>query len=136
MRNSKYNQQEEMNVDLTPMLDVVFIMLIFFIVSTSFVKEAGIEVSKPSAKSAKSKKDATIFLAISKEGHIWLDRRKIDVRSVRPNIEKLKSESPKGSVVIQADKLANTGTLISVMDQIRLAGISNISVANAEGEAQ
>jgi biopolymer transport protein ExbD len=118
------------------MLDVVFIMLIFFIVSTSFVKEAGIEVSKPSAKSAKSKKDATIFLAISKEGHIWLDRRKIDVRSVRPNIEKLKSESPKGSVVIQADKLANTGTLITVMDQIRLAGIDNISVANAEGEAR
>ena len=134
MRKRKVIQQEEEGIDLTPMLDVVFIMLIFFIVTTSFVKEAGIEVSRPSAKSAKQKESASLFIAINQSGEIWIDKRRVDVRSVRANVEKLHAESPEGAVVIQADKNSNTGVLVKVMDQARLAGVTNISLAATGGE--
>ena len=88
--------EEEAGIDLTPMLDVVFIMLIFFIVTTSFVKEAGIDVSRPNAASAEKKEKASILIAISNNGDIWIDKRKIDVRSVRANVERLHAESPEG----------------------------------------
>lgn len=120
---------EEVQVDLTPMLDVVFILLIFFIVSTSFVKESGLEVSRPSAKSAQTQDNAHILVAISSANDVWIQNRKIDVRAVRSNIERLKAESPEGGVVIQADKGSETNTLIEVMDQIKLAGVEDISIA-------
>lgn len=134
MRKRKVIQQEEEGIDLTPMLDVVFIMLIFFIVTTSFVKESGIEVSRPSAKSAKQKPSASLFIAINQSGEIWIDKRRVDVRSVRANVEKLHAESPEGAVVIQADKNSSTGVLVKVMDQARLAGVTNISLAATGGE--
>lgn len=123
---------EENSIDLTPMLDVVFIMLIFFIVTTSFVKEAGIDVNRPSAATAQKKPKASILIAINQTGDIWIDKRKVDVRSVRANVEKLHAESPEGSVVIQADKSSNTGVLVQVMDQVRLGGVTNISIAASE----
>jgi biopolymer transport protein ExbD len=125
--------EEEAGIDLTPMLDVVFIMLIFFIVTTSFVKEAGIDVSRPNAASAEKKEKASILIAISNNGDIWIDKRKIDVRSVRANVERLHAESPEGTVVIQADKVSKTGILVKVMDQVRLAGVSSISIAATQG---
>lgn len=125
--------EEETGIDLTPMLDVVFIMLIFFIVTTSFVKEAGIDVSRPNAATAEKKEKASILVAISNNGDIWIDKRKIDVRSVRANIERLHAESPEGTVVIQADQTSKTGMLVKVMDQIRLAGVSSISIAATQG---
>ncbi len=121
--------EEEIGVDLTPMLDITFIMLIFFIVTTSFVKESGIDVNRPSAATAVKKERANILIGISETGDIWIQKRRIDVRSVRANIEKLHAENPEGSVVIQADKGAKTGTLIEVMDQVRLAGVLNVSIA-------
>lgn len=124
---------EETGIDLTPMLDVVFIMLIFFIVTTSFVKEAGIDVSRPNAATAQKKDKASILIAISQAGDIWIDKRKVDVRSVRANVERLHAESPEGSVVIQADKVSHTGVLVKVMDQVRLAGVSAISIAASQG---
>jgi biopolymer transport protein ExbD len=127
-------QEEESSIDLTPMLDVVFIMLIFFIVTTSFVKEAGIEVNRPKASTATSKAKANIMIAINQGGEVWLDKRRIDVRSVRANVEKLKAENPEGSVVIQADRSSMTGVLVKVMDQVRLAGITNIAVAGVQSE--
>lgn len=127
---------EENNIDLTPMLDVVFIMLIFFIVTTSFVKEAGIDVNRPSAATAEKKPKASILIAISQTGDIWIDKRKVDVRSVRANVEKLHAESPEGSVVVQADKNSNTGILVQVMDQVRAGGVTNISIAASEGSPQ
>lgn len=129
MRRSKLDIQEEISVDLTPMLDVVFIMLIFFIVTTSFVKESGIEVSRPNAATASKKERANIMIAISETGEIWLQKRSIDIRSVRANIERLHAESPEGSVVIQADKNSKNGLLVQVMDQVRLAGVHNISLS-------
>ena len=128
-RLSHLSHSEESQIELTPMLDVVFIMLIFFIVTTSFVKESGIEVSRPNAKSAEKQKRASIFIAIDSEDRIWLQKGKIEVDAVRANIEKLHAESPEGGVVIQADKKSQTGILVKVMDQIRLAGVKNISVA-------
>ena len=126
---SSADESESAQIELTPMLDVVFIMLIFFIVTTSFVKESGIEVSRPNALSAQKQERASLFIAINDKGEIWLQKRKLDIEAVRPNIEKLHAESPEGTVIIQADKASETGLLIRVMDQIRLAGVKNISVS-------
>ncbi len=133
-RKKNFMPEEESAVDLTPMLDVVFIMLIFFIVTTSFVKEAGVEVNRPTASTAKTKEKTSILIAITEMGDIWLDKRKVDLRSVRVNVERMRAESPEGGVVIQADKASKTGILVQVMDQVRAAGITNISVAGTVGD--
>jgi biopolymer transport protein ExbD len=122
-------EAEEAAIDLTPMLDVVFIMLIFFIVTTSFVKEAGITVQKPKASKATAEPKATIFVAIKGNGEIWLDKRAVDVERVGATIEKLLAESPTDTVIVQADKESKHGVVVSVMDQIKLAGIDKISIA-------
>ena len=116
------------------MLDIVFIMLIFFIVTTSFVKESGINIYRPSAKTTEKKTQASIMIAISSTGEVWIDRRRVDIQAVRANVEKLRAESPEGSVVIQSDKNATTGVLVQVMDQVRLAGVKKISVAAKEAQ--
>lgn len=122
-------EDDNAEIDLTPMLDVTFIMLIFFIVTTSFVKESGLDLNRPSASTAKKKERASILIGISQSGEIWIQKRRVDIRSVRANVERLHAESPEGTVVIQADKLSETGTLVQVMDQVRLAGVESISVA-------
>ena len=124
--------EEEAAIDMTPMLDVVFIMLIFFIVTASFVKEAGIDVNRPEAATAVKKDRANILIAISDKGEIWINKRRIDVRAVQANIERLHAENPQGSVVIQADKKATTETLIKVMDASRAAGVYDVSIAAQE----
>ncbi len=124
--------EEEVAIDITPMLDVVFIMLIFFIVTATFVKEAGIDVNRPDATTATKQDKANILIAIGPNNDIWIDKRQIDIRSVRPNIERLHAENPQGSVVIQADKESKTDTLIQVMDAARQAGVYNISIAANE----
>ena len=121
--------REESNLDLTPMLDIVFIMLIFFIVTTSFIKESGIEVNRPNAETAERDQKGNILVAISENNEIFIDRRKVDLRAIRPNIIRLKAENPEGSVIIQADKASQTGLLVEAMDQIRLAGVQEISIA-------
>jgi len=125
-------EEEEAQIDMTPMLDVVFIMLIFFIVTASFVKEAGIDVNRPDAATAVQKDRANILIAISDQGEIWINKRQVDARAVQANIERLYAENPQGSVVIQADKLATTETLIKVMDAARSAGVYDVSIAAQE----
>jgi biopolymer transport protein ExbD len=122
-------QEEESEINITPMLDVVFIMLIFFIVTATFIKEAGIDVNRPDAATAVKQEKANILIAIGPNNDIWIDRRQVDIRSVRPNIERLHAENPQGSVVIQADKESKTDTLIQVMDASRQAGVYNVSIA-------
>ena len=122
-------EDEAEEINMTPMLDVVFIMLIFFIVTASFVKEAGIDVNRPEAATAVKKERANILVAISDTGEIWIHKRQIDVRAVQANIERLKAENPQGSVVIQADKKATTDMLIKVMDASRAAGAFDVSIA-------
>ena len=125
-------QEEKEEIDMTPMLDVVFILLIFFIVTASFVKEAGIDVNRPEAATAVKKERANILVAISDKGDIWINKRKVDIRTVQANIERLKAENPQGTVVIQADKKATTDTLIKVMDSARAAGVYDVSIAAQE----
>ncbi len=122
-------ESEDAQIDLTPMLDVVFIMLIFFIVTTSFVKETGIDINRPSASTAEKKSKGNILIAIRPNGEIWMDKRHIDIRAVRANIQRMKAKFPQSSVIIKSDSEAKTGILVKVMDQIRLAGVQNISIA-------
>jgi len=122
-------QQEETEINITPMLDIVFIMLIFFIVTTSFIKETGIDPNRPEAETAYKQERGNILIAINSVGDIWMNKRKIELAQVRQMVEQAKNESPESSVVIIADEKAATGVLIDLMDQIRLGGVSNISVA-------
>ena len=124
--------EDEQEINITPMLDVVFIMLIFFIVTASFVKEAGIDVNKPEAATTQAKEKANILIAIDADGDIWIDRRQIDPRAVRANIERLHAENPQGTVVIQADDDSRTGVLVQVMDAARLAGVYDVAIAARE----
>jgi biopolymer transport protein ExbD len=121
--------QDEAELDMTPMLDVVFIMLIFFIVTTSFVKESGVSVSSPQAQTASQQESVNIFIAITAGGEVWVDRRPVDPRSVRAIVARLHADNPEGSVIIQADEDSATGMLVEVMDQVRLAGVEKIAVA-------
>ncbi|MFU8820185.1 MAG: ExbD/TolR family protein [Gammaproteobacteria bacterium] len=129
MFESTANEEEESEINITPMLDVVFIMLIFFIVTASFVKEAGIDVNRPDAETAVRQERANILIAISENNEIWIDQRMVDPRALRANIERLRAENPEGSVVIQADKKSVTETLVTVMDAARQAGVYNVSIA-------
>ncbi len=124
--------EEESEINLTPMLDIVFIMLIFFIVTASFIKESGIEVNRPDAETARKQQRANILIAISDENEIWINRRRVELGSVGANVERLHAENPQGSVVIQADKKSTTEILIAVMDAVRGVGITNISIAAQE----
>ena len=134
MRTSRFlvTAEEESQVDLTPMLDVVFIMLIFFIVTSTFVKESGVDVTRPNAETAVPTDASSIQIGITSNNQIYFDKRLVDKRAVRANIEKGLAESPGAAVIIVADALSNTETLIEVMDQSRLAGAENISVATDE----
>ena len=129
MRRRRSKSQDEDEINLTPMLDVVFILLIFFIVTASFVKESGIDINRPAAATAVRKERGNILVAITSTGQIWIDRRQVDVRAVRANIERLHAENPQGAVVIQADRDSKNGLLVEVMDAARLAGVENISIA-------
>ena len=95
MARKPIREADSAEIDITPMMDIVFIMLIFFIVTTSFVKEAGIDVNKPEAAQAQSKPSATIFIAIRANGEVWMDKRPVDVERVSANIERLRAESPR-----------------------------------------
>ncbi len=122
---------DESEIDLTPMLDVVFIMLIFFIVTASFVKEAGIDVNRPDAPlSQELTENTNILIRVNANDEIWIDRRLIDPRAVRANIERLHAENPSGSVVIQPNKHSTNKMLVIIMDAARLAGVYNISIAD------
>ena len=129
---SSSQDDQEATVDITPMMDVVFIMLIFFIVTATFVKQAGIEVNQPQASTAVVQEKANILIAINADNKIWINRREVDFRALRPNIERLHAENPKGSVVIQADSDSTNEVLVQVMDASRKAGVYEIAIAARE----
>jgi len=122
-------EDQEATVDITPMLDVVFIMLIFFIVTASFIKLSGIEVNQPEAATAVVQERANILVAIDANNRIWVDRREVDIRALRANIQRLHAENPKGSLVIQADSDSTNKVLVQVMDAARQAGVFDIAIA-------
>ncbi|MET1254683.1 ExbD/TolR family protein [Aliikangiella maris] len=122
-------KEEEASIDMTPMLDIVFIMLIFFIVTTSFVKEAGVDIVEPKAKSAEKKPKANIFIGINSNSEIYMLKKKINKEDVRTTVEGMLLENPESTIVIQADVSAKSGILLDVMDAAKAAGVKNISVA-------
>jgi biopolymer transport protein ExbD len=128
-RHSRRQSGGIAEINMTPLIDMVFILLIFFIVTTSFVKETGVDVNRPSAKTAVEKERANILISIRENDEIWMDQRQIDRRAVRANVERMYAENPEGSVIILADEEAKTGLLIEVMDQARLAGVATVSIA-------
>jgi len=122
-------EEEENEINLTPMLDVVFIMLIFFIVTATFIKEAGIQVERPDASTPDTQDDASILIAISPNDEIWIDRQERDPRALRGVIERLHAENPKGSIVIQADEGSTHEALVIVMEAAKAAGVRNVAIA-------
>lgn len=126
-RRSPY--QDEAQVDLTSMLDIVFIMLIFFIVTSSFTKESGIEVNRPKASNAVSKKEASVFVAVTADNTIFIDKRQVDVERIQSTLQGLDIDLKSASLVIQADNLAYNGSVVRVMDAAKGAGITKIALA-------
>jgi len=129
IRYSRTLRSRRSEINMTPLIDMVFILLIFFIVTTSFVRESGVEVQRPSAQSAETKEKANVLLGLTSEGQIFVEGRPLDIRSVRAYMERFLAETPDGSVVIVADKESMTGNAVQVLDQCRLAGVKNISIA-------
>ena len=120
---------EESDINLTPMLDVVFIMLIFFIVTATFIKQAGIEVMRPEALTAEQKPTVSVLVAIGENGDIWIDKQKVDATAVRAHIERLRAENPKGGLVVQADRGAKSEKLMAVLAAARAAGMTEVAIA-------
>jgi len=125
----RHASTEEAEINITPMLDIVFIMLIFFIVTTSFTKETGAVITKPIAEQAVALRNGTILIGVKSNDDIWMSKRLIELREVRSMVEQAKAENPKGSVVIVADKNSRIGTVTLVMDQVKLAGVEGIAIS-------
>ena len=125
----RHAQVEDAEINITPMLDIVFIMLIFFIVTTSFTKETGATIVKPEAEQAQALRNGTILIGIKPNDDIWMTKREIELREVRQMVERARAENPEGSVVIIADRGSHIGTVTQVMDQVRLAGVEGIAIS-------
>lgn len=131
MRKLKTETDEKV-ADLTPMLDVVFIMLIFFIVTATFIKETGVEINRPDTKTAEMKKTVSLLVAVGPDNGIWIDKKRVDIRSVRPIMERLHAENPKGGLVIQADSISKVENVLAIMDSARQIGITQVAIASEE----
>jgi biopolymer transport protein ExbD len=137
MRSQRHApESEDHGIDLAPMLDFMTNLLIFFIITTSFVKEAGITVSKEDALTAESRDNGNIMIAVTEDGELWMDRQQVDFRRMRSMIERLAIERPDDSVVILADKASKAGIVARVMDEVKLGGINQVYIAaeDAGGE--
>jgi biopolymer transport protein ExbD len=134
-RRTTQPHSDETGIDLAPMLDFVLNLLIFFIITAVFVKEVGLTVSRPQAAAAEKKEAGNILIAIRADGDIVIDRRVVDLRAVRANIERLHSQRPDDSVVVIADKGAHSGVLVQVIDQVRLGGVQSVSIAAGDSRA-
>lgn len=132
-RRSSYSQEsEEQDVNVTPLLDIVFIMLIFFIVTSTFVKEPGVEVQRPEAVTAQERKLASIIIAISDQDEIWINKELVELNEVRAAVEQLRRENPKGTAVVQADAAAKSRLLVEVVNQVRATGIVDVAVSTED----
>ena len=122
-------QEEETLIDLAPMLDFVLNLLIFFIVTSSFIKEPGVSVLRPTAQTATHQERGNILIAVRPDGQVWIDKKRVDVRDVRVLVERMHTERPDDTVVIVADRAAKTGVVSDVMDQVRAGGVGMVSIA-------
>ena len=126
---ARRGQKKTLELNIAPLIDMVFILLIFFLVTTSFVKETGVDINRPSAATAVSREKAGILIGVTHDNRIFMENREIDLRAVRANIERALAENPEGGVIIVADRESSTGFAIQVMDGCRMAGAENVSLA-------
>jgi biopolymer transport protein ExbD len=130
MRHTHTKQESASeSVNMTPLIDMVFILLIFFLVTASFTKESGIDVDRPTASTAIREEQGSMIIGINKDGEIWMDNQQVELRAVRAHVEHNYAQNPEGTVIILADENARTGTTVEVLDQVRLAGVTNVSIA-------
>jgi biopolymer transport protein ExbD len=134
MRKKRQSREDDLDINITPMLDIVFIMLIFFIVTTSFVKEPGIDPQRPVAETSEPKPRGNILIGVDTEGQIWMNNRRVELTDIRPLVEEAVNETPESSAVVVSDQESPTGIVIDIMDQVRAGGVINISIA-AEPES-
>lgn len=127
--------EEELEINMTPMLDIVFIMLIFFIVTAVFVKESGVNVLRPTAKTAEEVRRVSILIGVTKDNKVWINKREITLEEIRTVVEKMRQENPKGNVVIQADHKSQSGIVVSIMEQLNQVGVEGVSIATRKGGA-
>ena len=132
---ARKSKRQAAELNMAPLIDMVFILLIFFLVTTSFVKETGVDIQRPAAATAVSKEKTTIIIGITKENQVFMEKREIDVRAVRANVERALAENPEGSIVIVADRESSTGVVITALDGCKLAGARNVAIAASVPEA-
>jgi len=120
---------DDPEINITPMLDIVFIMLIFFIVTTSFTRDTGAMIERPEAEQATELVGGTILIGVRPNDEIWMANRQVELHEVQPLVERAAAENPEGGVVIVADKGARIGRVTQVMDQIRQAGVDGVAIA-------
>ncbi len=135
-RQSLRSAQHDDEINMAPLIDLIFLLLIFFMVTTSFVKETGIDVQRPSAVTARTREKSNIFIAVDAGGEIYMDKQRIDIRMVRAHVENALAEHPRAAAVIVADRSSDTGIVVDVMDQCRLAGTDNVSIAAKHPEGR
>ncbi|MFO7608455.1 MAG: biopolymer transporter ExbD [Candidatus Krumholzibacteriia bacterium] len=135
VRRSLRGRSDGVDINMGPLIDMVFLLLIFFVVTTSFVKESGIDVQRSTAATAEVKERAGVMIGVGPEGDVWYEGKKVDVRSVRGLVERALAEDPESGVVVVADRTSETGAVVAVMDQCRLAGARNVSLAAKQEEA-
>jgi biopolymer transport protein ExbD len=131
-RSNFQSATDDEDVNMTPLLDIVFIMLIFFIVTSTFVKEPGIDVNRPEATMAKDRKLASIIVAISEDDEIWINKKLVELDEVRGVVQQMRTENPKGTAVVQADAKSKTRLLVEVVTQIRATGITDVAVSTQD----
>lgn len=122
-------RNRQLEINMAPLIDMVFILLIFFLVTTSFVRESGVDIQRPTAATAVSKENASILIGVTADNRIFMENREMDLATLQLNVERALAENPRGVVVVMADKMSSTGTAVQVMDACRLAGASHVSLA-------
>ena len=131
------NKQDsgDAEINMAPLIDMIFILLIFFLVTATFVRESGVEIKRPEAASAEAKDAAGIFIAVTQDGDIFVDKSRVDLRSIRGIVEQFLLENPSGAVMLEADRNSITGRMVQVLDQCRMAGAENIAVSTVRGDS-
>ncbi|SRR6056297_16793 len=125
----RHAAKDEPEINITPMLDIVFIMLIFFIVTTTFVRETGVEVEKPTAITSEARPQGNVLIGIDSNDQIWMNGSQIELSDVRTLVSRARDENPEGSVILISDKGSRTGTLVDIMDQVQAAGVSRMAIS-------
>ncbi len=128
-RNYTESDYQPVYINVIPLIDVMFFLVLFFVATSSFIRETGVDVNRPAAKSAELQEKGNIIVSVTKNGEIWIDRRKVDIRALRANVERMYAENPGSSVIIAADEEAQTGRLVAALDEARLAGVENVAIA-------